>query len=449
MLRFLVKYEKILKYTLGAFSLFVPLYPKFPLLKIKGEMVAIRLEDFLLLFIFILVFLFLTPYLKEVLKDKVINAIFLFLSIGFLSILSAIFITKTVRPEIAFLHFLRRVEYFVPFFAGFLIIRKDKDFINYFLNLLFLVILFVFIYGVGQKYFHWPVIITQNEEYSKGIALRYVPSSHLTSSFAGHYDLASFIILVIPIVLSLFIMEKDKTKTKRFFFVIFILLLWLLSNTLSRISILSYFLTVFVLLSFLGKKNYLIPIFILSIFIFGLSSNLLDRYINIFKFVKERFRISINLLSPVYAFSEVVGKEEVLPKPFEDRSTSIRLNVEWPRATRAFLKNPLLGTGYSSISLATDNDYLRMLGETGILGFLAFILIFIRIIEPFLFYKKIIMSKASIAELSLFFGFYSSLFGVLTNAFFIDIFEASKFAFYFWFVCGMAYSLGKYYGNEK
>jgi len=61
------------------------------------------------------------------------------------------------------------------------------------------------------------------------------------------------------------------------------------------------------------------------------------------------------------------------------RSTDIRLKVEWPRAIKAFLKNPLLGTGYSSITLATDNDYLRMLGETGILGTLAFLAIILEI----------------------------------------------------------------------
>src|SRR3990167_10675400 len=50
----------------------------------------------------------------------------------------------------------------------------------------------------------------------------------------------------------------------------------------------------------------------------------------------------------------------------EDRSFNIRLKAEWPRAIRAFLKNPVLGTGYSSVGLAVDNDYLRSLAESGI-----------------------------------------------------------------------------------
>ena len=63
------------------------------------------------------------------------------------------------------------------------------------------------------------------------------------------------------------------------------------------------------------------------------------------------------------------------------RSFQIRLNIEWPRAIRAFWKNPFLGTGYSSITIATDNDYLRILGETGIFGLLSFVLLFFVLVK--------------------------------------------------------------------
>jgi len=110
------------------------------------------------------------------------------------------------------------------------------------------------------------------------------------------------------------------------------------------------------------------------------------------------------------------------PAPvFEDRSTSIRLNVEWPRALRAFKKNPLLGTGYSSITLATDNDFLRLLGEIGILGFLSFILIFSSI---FNLARKMIskLFKLNGVEKAFVVSFVGGLIGILLNAIFIDIF---------------------------
>ncbi len=116
------------------------------------------------------------------------------------------------------------------------------------------------------------------------------------------------------------------------------------------------------------------------------------------------------------------------------RSTKIRFNVEWPRSLRAFQKNPLLGTGYSSLTLATDNDYLRALGETGILGFVALGLIFLEIFRrtfTFIFQKPGSLEKAFVI------GVMGAILGFLVNAFFIDVFEASKVAFIFWMLVGM------------
>jgi len=177
------------------------------------------------------------------------------------------------------------------------------------------------------------------------------------------------------------------------------------------------------------------------------SSNLLDRYQRIFevsvgKVKNYLINYTVSDMS-VYAQEEnvLIPKKLFVPSPtpipvFEDRSTNIRLNVEWPRAIRAFLKNPFLGTGYSSITLATDNDYLRMLGEVGMLGFVAFVLIFVRItqvlIKVFPFTKDIKETDAVLLA-----GFVGALPGIFLNAVFIDIFEASKFAILFWLMLGL------------
>ncbi|MBN2603395.1 MAG: O-antigen ligase family protein, partial [Candidatus Thermoplasmatota archaeon] len=152
--------------------------------------------------------------------------------------------------------------------------------------------------------------------------------------------------------------------------------------------------------------------------------------------------ISLN----TYAADELIlRRERATPTPtptpiLEDRSSNIRLNVEWPRALRAFYKNPLLGTGYSSITLASDNDYLRALGETGILGLFAFLLIFLRIINEFL--KKIPLTKNFSKEnLAFMAGLFGGMLGLFINAMFIDIFEASKLAIIFWFLMGLSIKL--------
>jgi O-antigen ligase len=167
----------------------------------------------------------------------------------------------------------------------------------------------------------------------------------------------------------------------------------------------------------------------------------LTRYGRIINVVREKIVYEVRENNVVYAVEDVGKLPSPTPVPVtEDRSTSIRLNVEWPRAIRSLKKNLLLGTGYSSITLATDNDYLRALGEIGILGFFAFSLLFIRVVrvisKPFPYLKN--FKTANLAFIT---GFAGALAGIFVNAFFIDIFEASKFATIFWLFVGIAVSL--------
>jgi len=115
-------------------------------------------------------------------------------------------------------------------------------------------------------------------------------------------------------------------------------------------------------------------------------------------------------------------------------SSGIRFNVEWPRSLRAFAKNPFLGTGYSSVTLATDNDYLRLLAETGFLGFVAFFLIFLEITRQVFRFARTTLPGL---RKSLVMAFSGAALGLLANAVFIDVFESSKIAFIFWILMGI------------
>lgn len=441
----------ILKYITAALVLMVILYPKFPFIRIPKTFVSVRLEDFLFLFAGLLLFSIILPKLRFFFQDRLNQNIFLFLLVGLISLLSGIFVTQTVTPHIGFLHWLRRVEYFIPLFLGIEFIKDSRKNLDFFVKVVLLAMFLVFFYGVGQKYFGWPMIITQNQEYSKGIALRYVEEGHINSTFAGHYDLATFLVLSLPIVVSLLVLLSG-VKARLILFLAWVAGLWLLVNTASRISLASYLLSLTLTL-LLIRRYKLIPVFLLMSLLFvGFSSNLLSRYARIFQITRERF-LQINLqeikngVSPVLAqgeFPPKISRPSPTPTPipvFEDRSTNIRLNVEWPRAIRALAKNPLFGTGYSSITLATDNDYLRLLGEVGLLGFLSFSLIFIRIFALFL--KAFPFDKYFKDTLSMGFvsGLVGSFGGIFLNAVFIDVFEASKFASIFWLFLGVGLAL--------
>jgi hypothetical protein len=452
-----VKFNTLaLKYGVAALILVIPLYPKFPFISVPGTYVSIRLEDFLLLVVSIIWFISVLPQIPKILKDKFTLSILLFTCIGLVSLMSAIFVTHTVSASLAILHWARRIEYMVCFFIGLQAIKNKRD-AGFFIRCFFIVILYIFIYGLGQKLLHWPIITTQNNEYSKGIALQFIAGGHLVSTFAGHYDLATFLVLIIPALVILlvtkpsgfegFALGKSVRLVKIAVFLLTGCSLWLLVNTASRISIVSYFLAVTLALVLKRKLKY-IPIFIIISLIFiATSSNLIARYTQIFDvyfhkiissnyIVKSAHAEGVLGAPPIRRAAPTTTPTPAPPSIFEDRSTSIRLQVEWPRALRAFQKNPLLGTGFSSITLATDNDYLRVLGEAGLLGLGSFLLILWLVIKRFIDNRKIFSSNSVYSSFAT--AIFAAMAGVSINAFFIDVFEASKFAILLWLLLGFA-----------
>lgn len=448
------------KYLLAAILIIVPLFPKFPLLSVPGTYVAIRFEDLLLLILGIIVFLKVVQNFKLFVKDELTVAFIVFFGINLISLFSAIFITKTADLHLGFLNYARRLEYLVPFFAVLTLFTKEQITKNlgYFTKLLIIVTIIAFIYGLGQRYLAFPIIITQNDQYSKGVALRWTPGSHISSTFAGHYDLAAFMVMVLPIFVTLFFVLKGKWS-KVWLFIAIGGGLWLLVNSLSRISQISYIVAVTLALLLARKFKSLVAILVISFILIGLSSSLDARFSRIIDVFYQKIK-AVNLTSFSSGFI-VRAQTQTLPslRPnlpaatptpvpvFEDRSTSIRINVEWPTAIRAFSINPLLGTGYSSIGLATDNDFLRMLGETGLLGLLAFFLIFVRIGK--LFVKSIpVLKNMSGLELGFIVGMLGAIVGTFISSTFIDLFEASKFATIFWFMIGYSVYLIRIHINE-
>src|SRR3989339_341099 len=126
---------KIYKALITALLVFIPLYPKFPSLRLMGVYVSIRLEDFLILFTFLFFLYPIIKNFKSIFEQKITRAIVLFLFIGLISTISAIFLTQTVSSGIVLLHWFRRIEYLSLFFIGFTYIKyinKDKNIFEYF-----------------------------------------------------------------------------------------------------------------------------------------------------------------------------------------------------------------------------------------------------------------------------------------------------------------------------
>lgn len=441
----MLKLSNWLKYLALTVLLVIPLYPKFPLFGVGGTYVSIRAEDFLMAIVMLGVGVAILKNFKAWITDPITVALIIFWAVGLLSVLSGVFITQTTPLQLGFLHWGRRIEYMAAFFLGLYAVKSKVD-VTFFVKCILVVITYVFIFGLGQKYLYWPVISTQNYEVSKGVAQRYTPGAHLASTFAGHYDLATFIVFVSPVLIAYLLRKETKKWEKVAIALGLSMSFWLLVSSISRISLVAFMLGVALTLYLIRKWKLIPVVVILTVVLASTSPGVIARYGRVIEVTVKSLqgikdRIILAPIKEAYAATAAELPQRRAPSSpipisipiFEDRSSSIRFNVEWPRAIRALTKNPLLGTGYSSITLATDNDYLRALGETGILGFGAFMLVLARLFFTLWRARRNVYVA----------GIIGGMAGILLNAVFIDVFEASKFAIVFWLLAGMAVSIAR------
>jgi len=475
----------LLKIVLFGFIFIIPLYPKFPFLDLEYTYISIRLEDLYIAFVCLVFFIQLIRK-KVALRTNLLPYFVLFWISVFLSFIVGHYIMHTIPVmNIGFLHAARRVEYMVIFFIALSSIKSKADLLFY-LKASFFVVLLVCLYGIGQKWFEFPAVQTMNPEFARGHLLQLTPEARVSSTFGGHYDLAAYLVFFMPIVLGLYFKSK-----KILYFLLFTLCVYVLVLTASRVSYIAYLVSIFTFLIFMKKPKEFILILLITIPLTLFSKNLTSR---IFKTLQIK-QIFINQKTGQVVVPEQISSKELPAGSFyvqydkdkvqdvssttsalmmarllddireqasregkvltssqeaalvgtassqltpvstviSDISFATRLQVEWPRAIEAFMKNPLLGTGASSITESTDNDYLRWIGEFGILatGFFLFIL--------FSIIKSVwtAIPKFKKEDQAVFLGFLFGVGALLINAGYIDVFEASKVAYTFWFVAGI------------
>ncbi len=477
---------------LVGYVFFIPLYPKLPFQMVDYTYIAIRLEDLLVAFIY-LVFIIQFLRKKVTLNRQYLILFILFWVSVFISFFLGFFVQHTiVIKNVGFLNALRRIEYMSIFFVFASSVKSKKDVIFY-LRFILSTILIVTIYGLGQKYLGWPAVQTMNPEYAKGYLLVLDSWARISSTFGGHYDLSAFLLFFFPLLLAL------TSKVNKWFYLLFLLALSNLVLAASRVSYGAYVLSTFPFLLFYRKWKLLLITIVATVGMTLLSSNLTQRINRSFQTKqiyidkttglttvprrlspddlpvgdyiidktgtdsravdvgssaikinsKDAQAVRLNLLDEIRKEAKKTGKvlsadEEnkllndaynnmkVVSAVIPDISVATRLQVEWPRAIKAFLEYPIFGKGPSAITEATDNDYLRWLGEFGLVGTGIFVFILGK-----LFLSLFFAAKKSSPEQLVIGGVLAGFFGLLINAAMIDIFEASKVAFMFWMVMGM------------
>ncbi|HPR14172.1 MAG TPA: O-antigen ligase family protein [Candidatus Woesebacteria bacterium] len=534
--------QHLLFYASLFLLIFIPLYPKIPLFDaIPGYIVRVRLED---IFVGLTTLFYLIQVWRKKVswKNPVAKWILAYIAVAFLSIISGLFIIRTIPLETihlakSVLHLLRYIEYFALLFILYSSIKSEKD-LQVVIYVLALTVLLVSIYGYGQKYRYWPVFSTMNREFSKGMVLYLTEHARVQSTFAGHYDLAAFLVLLLPIFYVLGI--KSQKKLERISFKILHLIgLWLLVVSASRTSFAAYLLAILFAVIFLAWQEQSLLKRLWAILRRGLSFSVLillmilffggdmqdrflqllraypeaytayeesvqfseeqialleDKYENLAKFVKNRGNPPDNGLAvdentaftadntitrtdeqpvssrPVDVYEDIPDK--VLEEDSQGNlvvvekertwspnamkyglSLAIRLDELWPNAIRGFMTNPLLGSAYGTLNKkefyqfteaeSTDNNFLRTLGETGLLGFITFYGIFLVI-----FYQIKQNQKASPWLKNLNLAFMAASLGLLANALYIDVFASSKVAFTYWALAGAILAINYQQSHE-
>ncbi len=515
LLRFLD--NNIVKIGICFLLAFVALYPKLPSVHIIRTYVYIRLEDFAIAAVTVIWFIQLIRRKISFPPFLLALPIYAYWIAGLVCLAASLLVfgpqTANFFPHIAALEYLRRIEYMILFLIAFSTVKSWKDIRDYFV-ILCLVILGISLYGIGQKFygflwlnfpylkqinFCFPSFQTGNEEFAKGYRLCLPADGRMTSTFGGSYDLAAYMALVIPILVTVLISVK-KWGLRIGLFMLLILSLMMLIFTASRVSFISYIVGITAALILFKKKIFLIPVLLISVLLlFIFSSSTIKRFEQTIRFtsiittpqgeivgevptttktttpangkkvIKENIpsqalpagSVIIGLSSRGTATSSAVIQQNLTPEEARalrlqnggyqlstvngsfliqkalalDISFTTRFQAEWPRAWNAFLKDPLLGTGFSTLTLATDGDYLRFLGESGLLGFVTFFFAFLMF---GIVLHEIYPQVNSNFHKAIFMGVSGGMIGIFVNAIFIDVFEASKDAESMWIILGIA-----------
>lgn len=504
--------NNLLRFGVAFAILFTALYPKLPSINIDNTWVYIRLEDFVILALAII-------WLIQLLRRKVSFprpegfAIILYWMAGLASLLYVFsFIAPALSnffPTVAWLQYFRRIEYMILFFIAFASVKNIKD-VYFYITTLCVTVLGIVIYGFGQRFytilwklfpeffqtypFCFPAFLTGNEEFAKGTPICLNELSRVNATFGGHYDLAAYMVMVIPILIAIAFAVK-RWWLKGLIVFLALLALEVLNFTSSRTSFGAYVIGITTMLILWQKKKWIIPILAVSVGVMLLFGNAtIQRFSNTIQEVQvvsseqalpedlqkiiadakraeeiknaevpppSDFTVGTDSNASKSGFTAILTDEQLrqlqsgdiaissvsgsflIKKAYAlDISFTTRFQAEWPRNWNAFLFSPVFGTGYSSLTLATDNDYLRALGETGLIGLITFLMIFV--ILGIFMRRSVSDVKDPIAK-ALLFGLVGGVVGLLINAVLIDVFEASKVAEPLWILLGIGVAAGKLY----
>ncbi len=171
-----------------------------------------------------------------------------------------------------------------------------------------------------------------------------------------------------------------------------------------------------------------------------------------------------SLIVYIFALHTTVGKHYLTIYNIRNLSNLERFN-RWMAAIKMFQQSPLIGVGFdtyinnyyhyrslnfttalSSAFMGVHSEYLKVLAETGLFGFIAFIYLLIRFFRiGFTLWKRIEDSFLKLTVL----GIMGGLFSYLIQAIFNNFIKYDKVAIPFWLSFGLIGAIGSIIQEKK
>lgn len=412
-----------MKFLIIFLLLLVTIFPKLNIINISGIRTGIRIEDFAFAIILSLLILFHKRYSFK--NDNLKKITILFLIYLIFCLVSTVIGTNLGYVSFfkSFLFVIRKLEYFLFIYLGYIFYKKDSSTLKKIINF---VVIFHLIFCIFQ-YFGFI------GSFHGGQYLNSLHQGRITSTFNGSYELSAFLIIASCYYLYELIFNHKNIIINLFILSAIFICIYVSKSRTSLICFIIIMIFMFIKKHSKNIFSYLINIIILSLICASLI--LIVDKLNIL----ENSRFSMVTIDGYIESMECAWKNKNFDSYLKtgtwfgssecfnvgtDDSFNLRFN-HWAQLLDGFKKYPILGLGASITTTAADGNYIRILVESGIVGFILWSILIL--------YLIIILDKKNIYD-----GMTKyALFSLLLGAIFIDLFEASKIMMTFWFMLGV------------
>lgn len=408
--------------------------PKINIFTLTAESKAgLRSEDLIIAFFMLFtVFGEKCKSYKKVFSNNIFKFFLLFLGSSVISFFIGLISKYTYSVSLSFFSLLRKVEYFCFIFVGYDLYYFNRG------NMRFLLKKTLSLFVIYTAFISIFQMLGLVGSFRFGI---YDPTSFVgvaVGTFNGYYELGAFFVFTAIIYLYDIIMNIDN---KWFNFAFFAVSLLLILFSSSRTSLLVMLILMAIIVVVYSRTKVKIWILLTEVSLVILTILLL-KFTDIAIF--ERFRTihfdslwnSVKYYFENRSYSEYIsllGQNEPMENyvlQTGDVSFNTRM-FKWMAMLDAWSKFPLFGYGFGSNS-TIDGNYIKLLAENGLVGFVLFVSVFVVTARETLKCK----SKSSYCVIWI-------LLSLFLGAILIDLFEASKVMEFVWFLIGACCVEGK------